>query len=94
MGEKVKWKLPTLKNPVLLEKPCVRKRQKYGWKMRFDKKKDSQKWHQKTIFKSLPIVCFKTIKVTKQGYRQDRQQRENRVLSSHIWWQNGGCFSA
>ena len=39
------------------------------------------------------IVCFKTIKVTKQGYRQDRQQRENRVLSSHIWWQNGGCFS-
>ena len=45
-----------------------------------------------------PIVCFKTIKVTKQGYRQDRQQRENRVLSSHIWWQiwwqNGGCFSA
>ena len=38
--------------------------------------------------------CFKTIKVTKQGYRQARQQRENRVLSSHIWWQNGGCFSA
>ena len=39
-------------------------------------------------------VCFKTIKVTKRGYRQDRQQRENRVLSSHTWWQNGGCFSA
>ena len=50
------------------------------------------------IFQTRPIVCFKTIKVTKQGYRQDRQQRENRVLSSHIWWQiwwqNGGCFSA
>ena len=30
MGEKVKWKPPTLKNPVLLEKPCVRKQQKYG----------------------------------------------------------------
>ena len=48
--------------------------------------------------KRMVIVCFKTIKVTKQGYRQDRQQRENRVLSSHIWWQiwwqNGGCFSA
>ena len=39
-------------------------------------------------------VCFKTIKVTKQGYKQDRQQRENKELSSHIWWQNGGCFSA
>ena len=39
-------------------------------------------------------VCFKTIKVTKRGYRQDRQQRENRVLSSHTWWQNGGRFSA
>ena len=30
---------------------------------------------------------------TKQVYRQDRQQRENRVLSSHTGWQNGGCFS-
>ena len=48
----------------------------------------------KRIFAHQTIVCFKTIKVTKQGYRQDRQQRENRVLSSHIWWQNGGCFSA
>lgn len=38
-------------------------------------------------------VCFKSIKVTKQGYRQGRQRRENRVLSSHTWWQNGGCFS-
>ena len=50
------------------------------------------------FFQTRPRVCFKTIKVTKQGYRQDRQQRENRVLSSHIWWQiwwqNGGCFSA
>ena len=41
-----------------------------------------------------PRVRFKTIKETKQGYRQDRQQRENRVLSSHTGWQNGGCFSA
>lgn len=45
-------------------------------------------------FYSIFRVCFKTIKVTKRGYRQDRQQRENRVLSSHTWWQNGGCFSA
>ncbi len=35
-----------------------------------------------------PRVCFKTIKVTKQGYTQGRQPHENRGLSSHIWWQN------
>ena len=39
-----------------------------------------------------PRVCFKTIRVTKQGNRQGRQQHEKRVPSSHIWWQNGGCF--
>ena len=33
-------------------------------------------------------VCFKTIKATKEGYRQGRQQRKNRGLSSRIWWQN------
>ena len=39
-----------------------------------------------------PRVCFKTVRVTKQGTRQGRQQHENRVPSSHIWWRNGGCF--
>ena len=39
-----------------------------------------------------PRVCLKTVKVTRQGYRQDRQQHGNRELSSHIWWQSGGCF--
>ncbi len=37
-------------------------------------------------------VCLKTVKVTRQGYRQDRQQPGNKGLSSHIWWQSGGCF--
>ena len=31
-----------------------------------------------------PRVCFKTIKVTKQGYKRYRQQHKNRELSSHI----------
>ena len=37
-------------------------------------------------------VCFKTIKVTKQGYRQGKHRHENREPSSHIWWQYDGCF--
>lgn len=37
-------------------------------------------------------VCFKTVKVTRQGYKQGRQQPGNRELPSHIWWQSGGCF--
>ena len=41
---------------------------------------------------ALPRVCFKTVKVTRQGYRQDRQQHGNKELSSRIWWQSGGCF--
>ena len=40
-----------------------------------------------------PRDCFKTVKVTRQGYRQGRPQPGNRELSSHIWWQSGGCFS-
>lgn len=40
----------------------------------------------------MPRVCFKTIKVTKQGYTQGRQPHENRGLSSHIWWQNDDNF--
>ena len=39
-----------------------------------------------------PRVCLKTVKVTRQGYRQDRQQPGNKGLSSRIWWQSGGCF--
>lgn len=38
-------------------------------------------------------VCLKTVKVTRQGYRQGRPQPGNKGLSSHIWWQSGGCFS-
>ena len=37
-------------------------------------------------------VCFKTVKVTRQGYWQGRQQPGNKELSSHIWWQSGGSF--
>lgn len=37
--------------------------------------------------------CLKTVKVTRQGYRQDRQQHGSKGLSSRIWWQSGGCFS-
>ena len=41
---------------------------------------------------ALPRVCFKTVKVTRQGYRQDRQQHGNKEFSSRVWWQSGGCF--
>lgn len=40
----------------------------------------------------LSRVCFKIIRVTKQGNRQGRQQHESRGPSSHIWWQNGDYF--
>ena len=30
-------------------------------------------------------ICFKTIKVAKERYKQYRQQHENRRSSSHTW---------
>jgi hypothetical protein len=36
------------------------------------------------IYFAEPRACFKTNKVTKQGYRRYRQQHKNRELSSHI----------
>ena len=37
-------------------------------------------------------VCFKTIKVTKQGYRQGKQQHENKAPFSHTELRNDGDF--
>lgn len=39
-----------------------------------------------------PRACFKTIKVTKQGYRQGKQQNENKAPFSHTELRNDGDF--
>ena len=48
--------------------------------------------HRQKLPYIYPRVCFKTVKVTRQGYRQGRQQPGNKELFSHIWWQSGGSF--
>lgn len=40
----------------------------------------------------MPRVCFKTIKVTKQGYTQGKQRHENKAPFSHTGLRNGGNF--
>ena len=37
-------------------------------------------------------ACFKTIKVTKQGYKQGKQRHENKAPFSHTGLRNGGNF--
>ena len=37
-------------------------------------------------------TCFKTIKATKQGYKQGKQRHENKAPFSHTGLRNGGNF--
>lgn len=39
-------------------------------------------------------ACFKTIKVTKQGYKQGKQRHENKAPFSHTGLRNDGNFGS